>query len=82
MVILYSRREELVTLQYGTFTILGEQANECAKKTVCSNRVTKQILQGQLYLSELRRKHPGLNTMNVRNGVSFCWSICSITQPS
>ena len=53
--------EELVTLQYGSFTILGEQVREYAQMTSCPNWVTNRTLWGQLYLSELRRKHPGWN---------------------
>ena len=54
--------EELVNLQYGSFTTLGEQTWEFIQRTGCSNRVAKQTLQGQLYLNKLRRQHPGWNT--------------------
>ena len=46
--------EELVILQYGSFTILGEWTKEYAQRTNCSNWVADQTLWGQLYLSELR----------------------------
>ena len=54
--------EELVSLQYGSFTILGDQAREYAQKTSCSNRVADWTIQSQLYLSDLRRENPGWNT--------------------
>ena len=47
--------EELVTLQYGSFTILGKRAKEFTQRTSCSKRAADQTLQGQFYLSELRR---------------------------
>ena len=59
MLISYSRMEKLVTLQYGNFTILGEQMKEFAQRTDCSNRVANQTLRDQLYLNELTREHPG-----------------------
>ena len=62
MHILYSRMEELVTLQYGSFRILGERTKKFAQRTGCSKRVANQTLWGQLYLSELRREHLGWNT--------------------
>ena len=54
--------EELVTLQYGIFPILGEQVREYTQRTGYSNRVADQTIWGQLYLSELRREHPTWNT--------------------
>ena len=62
MIILYSRMEELVTLLYGCFMILGERVKEFAKRTSCSKRVADWTLWGQLYLSEMRREHLGWNT--------------------
>ena len=38
MLIVYYRIEELVTLHYGNFSILGEQAREFAQRTNCSNQ--------------------------------------------
>ena len=50
MLILYSRMEELITLQYGSFTILGERVKEFTQRTICSKWVANWTLQGQLYL--------------------------------
>ena len=54
--------EELVTLQNGNFTILGDWAKEFTQRTSCSNRVASQTLRGQLFLSEPWWEHPGWNT--------------------
>ena len=54
--------EELVTLQYGSFMILGERAKEFTERTGCWKRVANWTLQAKLFLSELRREHPGGNT--------------------
>ena len=62
MCFLYSRMEEMVTLQYGSFAILGEWAKEFTQRIGCSKRVANQTLQGQLYLNKLKREHPGWNT--------------------
>ena len=62
MLIVFSRMEELVTLQYANFTILGERVKEFAQRTGCSNRAANWTLRGQLYLNKLRREHPGWNT--------------------
>ena len=51
--------EELVILQYSSFNILGTRAKSDAPWTVCSKRVTKWVLQGGLYLDELRRDYSG-----------------------
>ena len=55
MLTLYSRMKELITLQYGSFTILGERAKEFAQGTGCSKQVANQTLLDQLYLNELKR---------------------------
>ena len=62
MLIICYRIEELVTLHYGNFSILGEQVKELAWRTGCSNWVASQTLQGQLFLDEIRREHPGWST--------------------
>ena len=62
MLILHFRMKELVTIQYGSFTILGKRVKEFAQRTSCSKWVADQTLQGQLNLSKLRREHPGWNT--------------------
>ena len=54
--------EELVTLHYEHFSILGEQAKEFAQRNSCSNQVADQTFWGQLFLNELRRKHLGWST--------------------
>ena len=51
--------EELVTLQYSSFTALGKRAKQDALRMGCLKRVTEGVLWGQLYLGELRRDHPG-----------------------
>ena len=62
MLILYSRMEELITLQYGNFTILGEQTKVFTPRTRYSNRVANWTLRGQFYPNKLRREHRGWNT--------------------
>ena len=54
--------EELVTLHYGNFSILGEQAREFTQRTSCSNQVADQTLWLQLFLNELCREYPGWST--------------------
>ena len=54
--------EELVTLQYGSFTLLEERAKEFAQRTGCSKWVADETLWGQVYLGKLRREHPDWNT--------------------
>ena len=49
MLIIYYRIEELVTLHYGNFSILGEWVREFAWRTSCSNWVADQTLQSQLF---------------------------------
>ena len=51
--------EELVTLHYGNFSILGEWVREFAQRTGCSNWVANWTLQSQVFLNELRREHLG-----------------------
>ena len=62
MLSIYSRMEELVTLQYGNFTILGEWVKEFAQRTGCSNRFANLTLRGPLYLNGLRKEHLGWST--------------------
>ena len=62
MLIIFSRMEELVTLQYGNFDILGVWAKEFAQMTGCSNRVTNQTLRGQFFFNELWPEHLGWST--------------------
>ena len=59
---LYSGMEELVTLQYGSFTLLGWWVKEFAQRTGCSKRVAYQTIWGQLYLNELKREYLDWNT--------------------
>ena len=65
--------EELVPIQYGSFTILGRQAKEYAHRIGCSTWVADQTLQGQLYLSELRWEHLGWNTIQKQEWGLFLW---------
>ena len=53
MLIIFSRMEGLVTLQYGNVTILWEWVKEFNQRTDCSNRVADQTLRGQFFLIEL-----------------------------
>ena len=53
----------MVTLQYGSFAALGEWVNVVALTTGCLKRVAEWALRGQLLLDELRREHPGWNTI-------------------
>ena len=56
--------EEFVTLYYGNFTILGEQAKEFVQCTGCSNWVAGRTLWGQMFLNELKREQPGWTTVH------------------
>ena len=62
MFIVCYRMEELVTLYYGNFSILGEWVREFAQRTSCSNQVADWTLWNQLSLTELHREHLGWNT--------------------
>ena len=53
MFIIYYRMEELVTLHYGNFSILGEWVREFIRRTSCSNWVADWTLWSQLLLNEL-----------------------------
>ena len=52
--------EELVTLQYGNFTILVKWIRDYTQRAGCSNRVANQALQFQLFLNETRMIMAGL----------------------
>ena len=52
MLIVYSRMEEIVILQYGNFAILGEWVKEFAQRTSCSNWVGNQTLWGANFTSK------------------------------
>ena len=54
--------EELVTLHYGNFSILGKWVREFTWRTGCSNWVGDWTLQSQLFLNKLCREHLGWNT--------------------
>ena len=54
--------EELITLYYGSFAILGEEAKDFAWHTSCSNCVTDRALMSQIFLNKLRREHLGWTT--------------------
>ena len=54
--------EELVTLHYRNFSILGEWVREFAQRINCTNWVADQILLSQLFLNELHREHLGWST--------------------
>ena len=64
MLIVYYRMEELGSLHYGNFSILGEQAREFTWRTSCSNWVADWTLRGQLFLNEIRREHLGWSTIH------------------
>ena len=62
MLIIFSRMEELVTLQYVNFAILGEWVKEFAQRVRCSNRVADQTLRAQFFPNELQQEHPDWST--------------------
>ena len=72
MLIIFSRLEELVTLHYRNFAILGERVKEFTLRTRCSNRAVDWTLKGQLFLEELRRECPSWSTPQNKSGVFFC----------
>ena len=55
--IIYYRMEELISLHYGNFTILGKRAKKYTQRMGCSNRVADQALQCQLLLAKIRKEH-------------------------
>ena len=69
---------ELVTLQYGSFTRLGEWVKEYAQRTSWSKWVADQTLQCQLYLDE--NTWAGVLPKN-KSGVSLYWNAHSTMQP-
>ena len=54
--------EELITLYYGNFSILGERAKDFTQCSGCSNCVTDRTLQSQIFLDELKMENPGWTT--------------------
>ena len=54
--------EELVTLHYGNFTILGERARDFTWCTSCSNGVAERTPRTQIFLAEMRTEHLGWTT--------------------
>ena len=55
--------EELITLHHGNFAILGRWVKEFDQRTGCSNWVADLVLQSQLFLDEMKKEHPGWNTV-------------------
>ena len=51
--------EELVTPQYGSFSILSEWTKQLTWRTGCSKWVTNWAVRWQLYLEKLGKDHPG-----------------------
>ena len=56
--------EELITLYYGNFTILGERVKDFVQHTGCSNCIADRTPWSQIFLDELKREHPGWITTN------------------
>ena len=52
------RMEELITLYFSNFAILGERATDFAWHTSCSNHDADRTLRSQIFLNELKREHP------------------------
>ena len=78
MLIIFSRMEELVTLQHGNFAILGKRAREFTLRTSCSNRVADQTLRYQLFLNELRWEHQGWRNHLLTRVGSLIWKECCL----
>ena len=70
--------EELATLQYGNFTILGEWAKEFTKRTSCSNRVASRV--NFFSMSYDQNTWAGVPPTN-KSGFFSCWSAYSTTLP-
>ena len=60
MLIICFRMEELVTLQFGSFTILGKWAKEYAQRTGCSNQVCWSDPPGSALPENNKMRTPGL----------------------
>ena len=58
--------EELITLYYGNFAILGERARDFAGCTSCSNYIADRTLRSQFFLDKVRREHPGQTTTQMQ----------------
>ena len=56
------RMEELLTLYYGNFAILGERVRDFAWCTSCSNCIADRTQRSQIFLDKLKREHPGWTT--------------------
>ena len=54
--------EELITLYYGNFAILGERVKDFVQCISCSNCITDRTLRSQIFLDKLKRKHLGWTT--------------------
>ena len=54
--------EELITLHYGNFVILGKRAKEYTQRTGCFNWVADWSLKSQLFLGEMKKECLGQNT--------------------
>ena len=49
--------EELITLYYRNFAILGDRVRDFAQQTGCSNHIVGRPLRSQIFLNELKREH-------------------------
>ena len=54
--------EELITLYYGNFAILGERVRDFTWHTGCSNCDADRTLRSQIFFDELKREHLGWTT--------------------
>ena len=61
----------MVTLQYGSFTALGELVKVVALTTGHSKSVADQALKDQLFLDGIRGEQPGLKTMQCQEWELF-----------
>ena len=81
MLILYSRVEELVTLQYGNFIILGSRWGNSPKGPAAPIGLPIRPSGASFISTNWEENTQAGVSPNARNGVSSCWSTCSIMQP-
>ena len=71
--IVYYSMEELVTLYYGNFSLLGEWVREFAWSISCSNQVAGWTLWSLLFLIKFQREHLGWSTTQKQEWGLFLW---------
>ena len=78
---LHCRMEEMVMLQYGSFSALSEWAKVLTQSTSCSHRATKHVLGFQLFLDEMRKINSNWSATHRQEWVYSSWSVCSTPLP-